>query len=497
MKYRCGFRHLALCALASGTLMAGQASAAPDVPAKGKYISVITPVTSYPAMQPGPQLLDPNNKIPVGVLSEPVTVAYLKKIATNLLAGWSGARPPIYIYIQPNDQFTSDATIGGTLVFTTGILNYFATTPGFQSEDCMAFVVAHELAHVLLNHPADMRHSKKMMDKTNGALQLMSIMAHMAKYAPVGGGAALAYVADSALVQLTQEYIFPIWQRGQEIEADTLAIDLMARANYSVEESLKVLEIFKQKEQEERAKQAAMDRNFFKDVLNTGNPVTGFFNQGIGWLGRNVQSGLHDIAADHPGGGKRLKNARNYINREYDDQMVTLRAAPFRSFIAQQPVRQLLTDVKSLNTLQTEALDKKNAPSADATLRALHDIKSSAVQRSEYYFYMEYVARKEKGQGNQMLGQLHQAYLRPDVTEDIAKSYAETLESQKQYTQALNVYENIQQQFGDDGMYAYRIRVIKKQDPKNGNTAVLMAKCIATGDEAIKTLCNDAQNNKL
>ncbi|MCE2574245.1 M48 family metallopeptidase [Komagataeibacter sp. FNDCR2] len=496
MKYRCGFGNLALSVLACTGLMAGHAAAAPDVPGKGKYISVITPVTSYPAMQPGPELLDPNNKIPVGVLSEPVTVAYLKKIANNLLAGWQGPRPPLYIYIQPSDQFTSDATIGGTLVFTTGVLNYFATSPAFQSEDCMAFVVAHELAHVLLNHPADMRNSKKMMDKTNGALQLMSTLAHMAKYAPVGGGAALAYVADSALVEMAQEYIFPIWQRGQEVEADTLAIDLMARANYSVEEALKVLEIFKQREQEEHEKQAALDRDFFKDVVNTGNPVTGFFNQGLGWLGRNAQATLHDIAADHPGGAKRLKKARAYINREYDDQMVTLRSAPFRAFIGQQPVRQLLTDVKSLNTIQTASLDKHNAPTADATLRVLHNVKSAAVQRSEYYFYLEYAARQQKGQGNQMLGQLHQAYLRPDVTEDIAKAYAQTLETQKQYTQALGIYENIQKQFGDDGMYAYRIRVIKKQNPK-GDTAILMAKCIATGDDAIKTLCNDAQNNKL
>lgn len=113
MKYRCGFGNLALSVLACTGLMAGHAAAAPDVPGKGKYISVITPVTSYPAMQPGPELLDPNNKIPVGVLSEPVTVAYLKKIANNLLAGWQGPRPPLYIYIQPSDQFTSDATIGG------------------------------------------------------------------------------------------------------------------------------------------------------------------------------------------------------------------------------------------------------------------------------------------------------------------------------------------------------------------------------------------------
>ena len=496
MKYRCGFRQFLMGVAVYGGMVAGTAYAAPDVPTKGKYISVVPTGLSYPGMKPGPELLDPNNKYPVGVMSEPVTVAYLQKIANNLLAGWPGTRPPVYIYIQPNDQFTSDATIGGTLVFTTGVLNYFATHPEFGSEDCLAFVVAHELAHVLLNHPSDMRHAKKAMDKTNGALQVMSVMAHAAKYAPVNGGAAIAYVADSALVDLTQEYIFPVWQRGQETEADTLAIDLMAKANYSVEESLKVLKIFQQQEQEEHAKQAALDRDFFKDVLKTGAPVTGFFNQGFNWLGRNVKEGLHDVAADHPGGGKRLKKARAYIDREYDDQMVTLRTAPFKSFITQRSVQQFITDVNTLNTLQTQAIDKQNAQTADTTLRALQAIKSNSVRNSEYYFYLQYAARQQKGQAAQMIGQLRQAYARPDVTEDIAKAYALTLEKQKQYPQALNIYENIQKQFGDDGMYAYRIRVTKEQDPK-ASTAILMAQCVSTGDDGIKTQCSNAQDGKL
>lgn len=481
-----------------GLLIAGTALAAPDVPSKGTYLSVLKDDVSYETVDEGPELLDPNNKYVMGVLSEPYTTAYLKSVMEKLLVGWPYTRPKLDVYIQPSSQFNSDATAGGALVFTTGMLDFLATHPEFQSEDCLAFVVAHELAHVLLNHPTDIRHSKNAMNHTNGALQVMATVARAAK--AVNQQASLAYLADTGLVDLTQEYVFPIWQRDQEIEADTLAIDLMAKAGYSVDKALNVLEIFKQQEQAAHDKQVEADHNFFKNVGQMADPVNGFIQQGLGWLGRNVKDGLSDLADTHPSGAKRLKKARSYINREYDDQDAQLTQAPFQKFIASPAYRNLIADVAVLNTVQAQELAQKTDPShavpAQQELAELKTLRSPAAINSQYAFYLKMEASRAIGQEGKYVPLLKKTYDRPDVTEDIAKLYALSLAQKKQYPQALAAYEDIQNRFHDDEMYAYRIKVAKQQDSKAA-TLGLMVRCMATGDDDVKDLCNAAQDNKL
>ncbi|GBQ06358.1 M48 family metallopeptidase [Acetobacter cerevisiae] len=487
-----------LLSIFSGFLLSGTALAAPDIPSKGTYLAVLKDDVTYETVDEGPELLDPNNKYVMGVISDPYTVGYLKSITEKLLAGWPYTRPRLDVYIQPSSQFNSDATAGGALVFTTGMLDFLATHPDFQSEDCLAFVVAHELAHVLLNHPTDIRHSKSAMNRTNGALQVMATVARVAK--SVNQQASLAYLADTGLVDMTQEYVFPIWQRDQEVQADTLAIDLMAKAGYSVDKALTVLEIFKQQEQAAHDKQLEADHNFFKNVGEMADPVNGFIQQGLGWIGRNVKNGINDLADTHPSGAKRLKKARSYINREYDDQDAQITQAPFQKFISNPAYQHLIADVGVLNTVQTQELAQKTDPSHAASakeeLMELKTLRSPAAINSQYAFYLKMAASVAEGQGAKYVPLLKKAYDRPDVTEDIAKLYAASLAQRKQYPQALATYEDIQTRFHDDEMYAYRIKVTKEQDSKAG-TAGLMVRCLATGDDDVKTLCSAAQDGKL
>lgn len=486
-------KYIAPLCVAQMTFAGGMAVAAPDVPSEGRYLAVLKGDATYEVLPEGPETLDPNNKYVMGVVTEPATIAYIKSIVDKLLVGWPYEKPPMNIYLQPSGQFTSDATAGGALVFTTGMLDFLATHRDFQSEDCLAFVVAHELSHVLLNHPADIRNSKRMMSHTNGTLQVMAAIARAAK--SVSGQASLAYIADTGLVELTQEYVFPIWQRGQEVEADTLAIDLMAKANYSVDKALTVLEIFKQQEEDAQKKQAAIDQDFFKNVGQMADPVNGFLEQGLGWLGRNVKDTFNQLADTHPSGARRLKKARSYINREYDDQDVQVSEEPFHRFVSSAGYQRLIADVKTLNTVQAQELDQHQSVSASQELAELRTLRTPSVINSEYAFYLTYKASESLSRSGKLESSLKKAYGRPDVTEDVAKIYAASFAQKKQYPQALTVYEDIQNRFHDDEMYAYRIKVAKQQDSKNG-TAGLMVSCVATGDEDVKTLCSNAQDGK-
>ena len=106
----------------------------------------------------------------------------------------------------------------GSLTITTGLLRFAET------DDLLAFALAHELAHAVLRHPAKLRRAAWLQVIATAAV---AWAAHEASHSK--GDAALA--GGGFFISTALPGTLPL-RRRMEKEADLLARDLLRRAGY-------------------------------------------------------------------------------------------------------------------------------------------------------------------------------------------------------------------------------------------------------------------------
>ena len=166
----------------------------------------------------------------------PALTAYVNRICNALIV--NSRRPEIFngyhVAILDSDEINAFATPGGHIFITRGLIE--CTT----SEDVLAAVIAHEIAHIQLEHGLkairNNRFTQIVLDAADSA---------------VSGAAGLFKISERAdtLKVSVKEIASSMMNNGyskiQEFEADSDALNLLARAGYapsSLIEMLRVLE---------------------------------------------------------------------------------------------------------------------------------------------------------------------------------------------------------------------------------------------------------------
>ena len=121
--------------------------------------------------------------------------------------------------VLKTDSVNAFATPGGFVMVTVGLVKQL------QSEDELAFVLSHEMAHVLRRH-----HYKVVLRQRLAETAAKNLQA-------AAGGA-----ANSALSQASAEIYARGLDKTTEFEADQLGVELMTRAGYDPAASIGVLE---------------------------------------------------------------------------------------------------------------------------------------------------------------------------------------------------------------------------------------------------------------
>lgn len=200
------------------------------------------------------------------------TQAYLKDIVGKLVQAWPHQAPPVDVRIStsffPPADYHALATPDNTVVIYLGVLEQSET------EDEVAFILAHELSHILLGHMtrdeflADTRASAKMalkMGRMAGTLSAIDFRATQ-QTGQVSMDKRRAEEKEAKALKIQDDFrdsmgdvFIPLWSRKHEDEADLLAIDLMTAAGYAPLYSQLVFE---------RLVQASeLRRNRFKDLM--------------------------------------------------------------------------------------------------------------------------------------------------------------------------------------------------------------------------------------
>jgi len=137
----------------------------------------------------------------------------------NAVAKQSGSNYKWHFGVIKSDAINAFALPGGYILLSSGLLK------SLESEDDLAFVLAHEVSHVVRKHHYQVVQRQRLADQASKGLQSVTQDAETNKLAQASG---------------------QIYARGldksAEFESDRLGVEFMTRAGYDPAAALNVLE---------------------------------------------------------------------------------------------------------------------------------------------------------------------------------------------------------------------------------------------------------------
>lgn len=173
------------------------------------------------------------------LVTDPVVVEYVNRVGQNIVKN-SDAKVPFTIKVLDTDEINAMALPGGFFYVNSGLIL------ACDSEDELAGVMAHEIAHVAAHHAA--REMTRMNYMQMGQIPL--IIFTQGSYTGYG-----IYEASQLAVPLT----FLKFSRNFEAEADYLGIQYMYKAGYDPQG---MVTIFEKLDALEKHKPGALSKAF-------------------------------------------------------------------------------------------------------------------------------------------------------------------------------------------------------------------------------------------
>lgn len=322
----------------------------------GKFIDQTKPANTPISSLPGAYLIPLRADADGRIFPDGEVRVYLQGIVDKLQKAWPHSSRRISVEVSssffPPADYHAQAHPDNAVVIFLGILEQAET------EDELAFILAHELSHILLGHLsrdehlADTRKSARMavqMSRMAGTLSSIDYDARTDSGVPsmseeeAEEKRAKAQKYRNEFRDGMADIFIPFWSRKHEDEADLLAIDLMAAAGYAPMYAQLVFE---------RLSQAAVEReNRYKALIDgyeeyidslppetvenkLGSMVEGDWEAQSRSMGESIYEKVKDdvfklfksslrerMAATHREPEERMQGLMKYIEREYPGTM--------------------------------------------------------------------------------------------------------------------------------------------------------------------------------
>jgi predicted Zn-dependent protease len=172
-----------------------------------------------------------------GYTGNPGLLNYLNRICGALVI--NSPKPDIYngyhVMILDSNEINAFATSGGHIFITRGLLN------NVGSEDALAAVIGHEIAHIQLQHSIKAirtsRITQAIMITGSSAAGIVAQNTDLKE---------LTDIFDESVEEIVSTLINNGYSQEQEFEADTLALSLMASAGYEPSSLIDMLRALEQ-----------------------------------------------------------------------------------------------------------------------------------------------------------------------------------------------------------------------------------------------------------
>jgi predicted Zn-dependent protease len=152
----------------------------------------------------------------------PDQTTYLNKICTALIV--NSPRPDIYngyhVNILDSTEINAFATSGGHIFVTRGLIS------NADSEDTLAAVIAHEIAHIQLQH------GLKAIKNSRFQQAILDTASSVANALTGNNVRELTNIFNESISEILTTMVNNGYSQTQEFEADSFALSLMAAAGY-------------------------------------------------------------------------------------------------------------------------------------------------------------------------------------------------------------------------------------------------------------------------
>lgn len=410
------------------------------------------------------------------VANLPELQAYVNKVLTGLRNSLPGKPVAATVYITPQKDFEAYTLENGAIFISLG------TLLSLDNEDELAALLAHEYSHVLLDH-----HSK---DTFEILTQYGMRYANIYLQASAGSGKSQKKRMRTLKIAnwVTDKALFPNWNKGQENDADILAVDLVIQSGYNADGMTAML---KKVEATLVEKKAFIAQN--PVMVTETAKAQSKLNVDLDVLAANAVGSLeHELDRDYESAKVRKKRVRDYLKREYRKRprpgyQTDVYLAQFQGRSTRPMVDQYLSAHKAEQTL---LLDNKGLDKAAQIGK--HAIGGSLGEDPYIRMFMYYIRNSQQYADKAQIN-LQKAYSTgraPMVTyELLVKQYIQG----KQFEQARRLLEEMDVEFDKPNEILPNMIVVQKQ---SGNTtSMYLLRCLASGDVELIKQCNLASRS--
>lgn len=270
------------------------------------------------------------------LIANPYVNKYLEGILGKILKQWEQPiDKEIAIMVSSDRNYSAHAT-PNTIVITQGVL------ADAESEDELAFIIAHEVSHILLKHSETNEYFAKQSALVSKAANIAMSSAFISdlKTEKTANGYRVSsqnksstknaiqdsYRAGLTINRLSRDIISSSMSRSDEDEADLLGMDLLVKAGYSPRAFAPVLERLdsSQKYTEAQLKAKKLEFQSFVSVASDAGKHLSSDNKwsNLGYLAANEVGTqlLQSYSARHAAPIDRKKDMSAYVKREYRNE---------------------------------------------------------------------------------------------------------------------------------------------------------------------------------
>ncbi|MDD9983956.1 MAG: M48 family metalloprotease [Gammaproteobacteria bacterium] len=382
---------------------------------------------------------------------------YLNQVLNKLIAvSPVPGVPARVVVIDLQHSPVAQATKDGTIYVPFKLLADMDANPRFSSEDALAFLLAHELSHILYYHfhsdaiGDTVEATKFGAELTYTALQLLGeATGKQTRLASMVQKVEGFYERVEVVQFLEESALTPAFTRKQEAEADLLAFDLMVKAGYNPDAAYDVIDLLRAYEEfaEARRKEAESAK---EDPRDDQTDVYAILTQGITSA---LAAGLEGMKRGHASAADRRTALNEYHDRWADEvayaEDVVLRKLGWQDQGAVDNVGD--TDVDTMQGLFANYAAARNAEAAIAAgnhAEAAVLLEQALSDPTEFNAYPRIVAalhQEEKGDRSRTMEHVRAALQGPGPSFAVYERYLRLLGDEEE---RLVVLEEAEQAFG-------------------------------------------------
>jgi Zn-dependent protease with chaperone function len=447
-------------------------------------------------------------------LRMPKTEAAVRALIDRLLAQWPYPKgPPPQVFILGVNYYNAYSLPDNSVVIAFGLLDRA------QSDDEVAFVLGHELSHLLLGHfAANAEAARKRQDSASRLGQLYLVSSVLGSAADtVGGGVGAAASAarqagatSDSLHFLTDVTAEPIHTRVQEDEADALGFDLSQAAAYAAEDASALVFDTIQADQVQRKLEEDGLQSQLKSQLSqavTRNTAQSFLSGGL--AAADVRHGLltGGMAALSAGGGSRAPEPahRPPVERKRGIAQYSVDAypagAPLRdeqkTWLGRLRATTEFAQARVAVVAVQEAMKARGLADYPTATAAMARASATAYRSAPMVVCEAARLREDMGDIAGADRLFTQADTSPDQTVDGCLDHARLLYRAAEYDRALQVIDAGVTRFGDEKPFLSLIIAVSRQNGRQNQVDLYLQRCADFNDANLKQDCELAAGKKV